>query len=224
LGIAGLFHDIGMLTLPESVYREPDDMTDDDLELLKTHPEKSYILLKKAGGLNDTVLQAVLQHHERANGTGYPEGLLERQITKNAKLLAIADTYDTLTSDRPYSKSRTPIQAIKMIFSWSGKHFNETLVKFFVSLVGVYPVGTLLKLKSGEIGIVYEITKGNSSKPKILVIFDEQENEVFPFSIDLNEKNIRTGGYVKEIEKTLTPEDITIDIFAVLEKHFIGRN
>lgn len=181
-------------------------------------------MLKQCGGLNEAVLQAVLQHHEKANGTGYPEGLLERQITKNAKIVAIADTYDTITSDRPYSKGRSPVQAIKLIFGWSGRHFNETLVKFFVSLLGVYPVGTVLRLESGEVGIVYEVSRGSSTKPKILVIIDEDGNEREPFPLDLNAKNIVTGQPVKAIKETLTPDQITTDIFSVLEKYlFSGK-
>lgn len=224
LGLAGLLHDIGMLTLPEYVYKDSSRIADNEFEVLKTHSEKGFEMLKQCGGLSESVLQAVLQHHERANGTGYPEGLLERQITKNAKIVSIADTYDTITSDRPYSKGRSPVQAIKLIFGWSGRHFNETLVKFFVSLLGVYPVGTILRLESGETGIVYEVSRGSSTKPKILVIMDEKGNETEPFPLDLNAKNIVTGQPLKTIRETLTPDQITMDIFTVLEKYlFSGK-
>lgn len=224
LGLAGLLHDVGMLMLPEYVYKDSGKLSEAEFETLKSHSERGFQMLKQCGGLNEAVLQAVLQHHEKANGTGYPEGLLERQITKNAKIVAIADTYDTITSDRPYSKGRSPVQAIKLIFGWSGRHFNETLVKFFVSLLGVYPVGTVLRLESGEVGIVYEVSRGSSTKPKILVIIDEDGNEREPFPLDLNAKNIVTGQPVKTIKETLTPDQITTDIFSVLEKYlFSGK-
>ena len=224
LGLAGLLHDVGMLTMPEYVYRESSSLSDSEFKTLMSHSEKGFEMLKQCGGLNETVLQAVLQHHEKANGTGYPEGLLERQITKNAKIISIADTYDTITSDRPYSKGRSPVQAIKMIFGWSGKHFNETLVKFFVSLLGVYPVGTILRLETNEVGIVYEVSRGSSTKPKILVIIDESGQEVEPFPVDLNNRNILTGQPLKAIKETLTPDQITTDIFSVLEKYLFNGN
>lgn len=219
LATAGLLHDIGMLTLPKTVYKDTGEISENEFRLLKTHPERSCDLLKKHGSINNSVLKAVHQHHERANGTGYPAGLYEKQISLNAKILAIADIYDSMTSDRPYAKGLTPVQAIKQIYGWAGKHFNETLVKFFVSLLGVYPVGTIVRLESGETGIVYEVARGSSDKPKILIITDKNGSEIEPLALDLSLKNEADGSFVKTVKETLTPNQITSDIFHILEKH-----
>lgn len=221
LGMAGLLHDVGMLKLPPEVYKEYSKLTHEEFCALKSHPEKSFLFLKMLGKNNETVLQAVLQHHEKGDGSGYPEGLTEKNITQHAKILSIADTYDTLTSARPYVKRTSPVNAIRMIFGWSGKQFNETIVKFFVGLMGIYPVGSILTLESGEVGVVYEALKTNDTAPKILIIMDNTGEEIEPYPFDLSTKDLKTGQALKRIKETLTEDQITTDIFTVLEKYFL---
>lgn len=151
LGLAGLLHDVGKMKVPERIINKPGKLTDEEFLLMKMHPVYGYELLRTDSGVPPETVKAVLQHHEKSDGTGYPYGLKEREISKYAKIIAIADVYDAITSERAYHKGIGPADALKMLFAWSGKHFNEVLVKFFISLIGIYPAGTAVMLDTGEI-------------------------------------------------------------------------
>jgi putative nucleotidyltransferase with HDIG domain len=211
LGIGALFHDIGKMKVPEHILNKPGKFTDEEFEIMKQHPLLGFELLKNDKLLPESSKKCILEHHERADGSGYPNGLEEKNISKLGKITSIVDVYDAITSDRVYHKGMPAHDAIKLIFSWSGKHFNKVLVKFFVDIMGIYPTGTLVLLNSGELAIVYEINKNDPTRPLVLIISDSEKKKIEPFIFDLSKYNLVTQIYYKTIVSPIDPKPYNIN-------------
>lgn len=205
--LCGLLHDVGMTRISDSIIKKPGKLTNDEYAEIKRHPEYGYKIITSSEGLPAETAAAALQHHEKSDGSGYPLGLQERQISNITKIISIADVYDAITSQKAYNNERTPSEALKILFSWSGKHFNETLVKFFINTIGIYPVGTLVMLDSGELGIILEPNKKDLTRPKVLVVTDEKREKLDKSHIfDLARYDLRTMKPLKTIVSSLNPK------------------
>jgi putative nucleotidyltransferase with HDIG domain len=219
LGMAGLMHDIGKMRISEAIINKPGKLTDDEFKIIKTHPALGYEYLKNNSNANDDVLLAVRHHHEKSDGSGYPDGLLEKDIPKFSKIISIADVYDAITSARSYHKGMMPSDALKIIFSWSGKHFNNTLVKFFISIMGVYPVGTLVVLNTNELAVIFEPNKSDPMRPKVLIVSTTSMEPISPTLFDLASYNIATQMPYKTIISSLDPRDFSISTNRIIEQY-----
>lgn len=219
LGFAGLLHDIGKMRIPEHILNKPDKLTPEEYEVMKQHTTRGYDYLRKDTKISKDVLAAVKYHHEKSDGTGYPDGLTENNIPKYAKILSIADVYDAITSERVYHKGMLPNEAVKAIFGWAGKHFNNALVKFFISTMGIYPVGTLVSLDTGELAVIVEPNKADPMRPKVLIVSDSSTNRIDPQLFDLSIYNVLTNRPYKTIISSLNPQEIGINTNGVIEKY-----
>lgn len=179
-GIGGLMHDLGKMNVPDEVLNKPGKLTDDEFALIKRHPEEGHRLLLEAGGVGPIPLDITLHHHERIDGSGYPERLPGDKISLLAKMSAIVDVYDAITSDRCYHRGMPPTDALRKMFEWSKFHFEEKLVHQFMRTIGIYPVGTLVKLESGRLAVVIEQTEGNLLAPKVRAFFSTRSNVYIP--------------------------------------------
>lgn len=223
IGLCGLLHDAGMTKISRTLLKKPGKLTEEEYEEIKKHTEYGYKIILQNKELPQEVALVALQHHEKSDGSGYPLGLVERQINNIAKIVAIADVYDAITSKKVYNHERTPSEALKILFSWSGKHFNETLVKFFINTVGIYPVGTLVMLDTGELGVVLELNKKDLTRPKVLIITDNQQQKLEKSHIfDIARYNIKTKKPLKTISSSLNPKKFKINSEEELER-FINR-
>jgi len=187
LGIAGLFHDLGKVRMPLEVLNKPGRLTGEEFDLIKSHPFEGYKLLLKNGALPEEILEGVLQHHEKLSGKGYPKGLREDEISELAKILAIIDVYDALTSRRPYKDGISQHQALKIIFEMRGSDFDSRLVEQFVKVVGVYPIGSYVQLSSMEYGLVVDKKGASSLRPVVKVIRTMEGRPLAQRLVDLAE-------------------------------------
>ncbi len=175
-GIAGLLHDIGKVFIPSEVLNKPGKLTDEEFNLVKAHPLKGWRFLKDSNEVNDLTLDVCRHHHERVDGMGYPDKLSGEALTLFARMGAVCDVYDAITSDRCYKKGWEPAESIRKMAEWKNGHFDEVIFHAFVKAVGIYPTGTLLKLKSGRLGVVTDQTKNSLLKPIVTVFFSTLSN------------------------------------------------
>lgn len=170
LAVGAYFHDIGNMFIPETVLTKEGKLTPQEFELIKTHPEEGYHFAKDEFNLPMRSYLAILQHHERYDGGGYPTKQKGNDISKYARIVAIADVYDALTSRRHQRQAMLPAQAFKMIISGMGKQFDPQFVKAFADRVSPYPIGYTLKLPDTRVGIVVKNFQGKPFNPLVSII------------------------------------------------------
>lgn len=170
LGIGAMLHDIGKAFLPKEILLKKGKLTDEEYAVAKEHTTKGYNYLKELYSIPGPARIIALQHHEKVDGTGYPSGLTGNKISKLAKIIAITDTYDAMTSDKPYKKAVSPQEAIEYIMGSAGTHFDFEIAQTFVRKVVPYPVGTLVRLSNGDYAVVEEVVPNFPLRPKVKVI------------------------------------------------------
>ena len=194
-GVGGLLHDIGKVKVPDKILNKPDRLTEDEFEVMKCHVVESRKILSETDGISETSIQVAAQHHERHDGSGYPEGLKGEAISQMGQMAAICDVYDAITSNRVYHKGMAPHEALRKIFEWSKFHFNPLLVQSFLRAIGIYPVGTLVMLESGRMGVVLEQAEGNLLQPTVRVFYDSKREQYLPpQEVDLSKPLGHGGG------------------------------
>jgi HD-GYP domain-containing protein (c-di-GMP phosphodiesterase class II) len=193
-GLGGLLHDTGKALVPDSILNKAGALTDEEFAIIKKHPKDGYDILVQNGGIGAIPLDITLHHHERRDGSGYPDKLDQGQITELARMAAIVDVYDAITSDRSYHKGMTPADALRKIFEWSKFHFDPVLAQEFVRCVGIYPVGTLVLLESGRLGVVAEAHETSLLTPTVNVFFNTKTmSYITPRQVDLS-RPLGSGG------------------------------
>ncbi|CAH1208345.1 HDIG domain-containing protein [Candidatus Nitrotoga sp. BS] len=189
-GIAGLLHDVGKVFIPPEVLNKPGKLTDEEFNIVKAHPLKGWECLKDTDGISDITLDVCRHHHERADGKGYPDKLSGEALTLFARMGAVCDVYDAITSNRCYKKGWGPAESIRKMAEWKNGHFDEAVFHAFVKTVGIYPTGTLLKLKSGRLGVVTDQSKNSLIKPLLKVFFSTRSNtHILQEIIDLSKSS-----------------------------------
>ena len=194
-GLAGLLHDVGKMMIPDEVLNKPGKLTDEEFEIIKGHPLKGWELLHGSPDITATALDVCLHHHERVDGKGYPDKLSGDKLTLFARMGAVCDVYDALTSNRCYKNGWEPADTIRKMAEWKDGHFDERVFQAFVKTIGIYPSGTLVRLKSGRLAIVLEQTERSLLMPVVKVFFSTKSNEpILPEMIDLSRSQESIAG------------------------------
>lgn len=176
LGMAGLLHDVGKVAIPDDVLNKPGKLTDSEFDLVKSHPVKGWEILQQCSSADEIARDVCRHHHERVDGAGYPDRVSGASLSLAARMGAVCDVYDAVTSDRCYKAGWAPADAIRKMAEWQKGHFDETIFQAFVRTIGIYPVGTLLKLKSGRLGVVADQSAKSLLKPIVKVFFSTRSN------------------------------------------------
>ncbi len=172
LGMMGLLLDIGKIKLPRELLERDARLSSDEFEQIKEHVDLGLEILGQTPNLHPDILDGVAQHHERMNGTGYPNNMMGEKISVFGRMSAIADTFSAITRHRPYAEAVSPHQALQMLSNWSGTQFHAEMVEQFIQSIGVFPVGSLVELSTGEVAVVVTHGKLKRLKPKVLVVTD----------------------------------------------------
>lgn len=200
LGTMGLLLDIGKTRLPRTLLEKPGRLTDKEFELIKRHVE--YGLQVVSSGpkpLHADILEGIAQHHERLNGLGYPKGLKGEGIGVYGRMAGIADCFAALTSPRPYAEALSVSDAMMRLYKWSGELFAQPLVEKLVQAIGVFPVGSLVELSSGEVAVVIRHNRVRRLQPTVLVIAgaDKQPLQRFRTLDLLHEPSLPAGSQIQ---------------------------
>ena len=219
-GIGGLLHDIGKMRVPERILNKPGKYTSEEFSIMKRHPEEGIKLLKNTRSISDFSKLVIIEHHERYNGRGYPKGIPGTGIHEIGLIAAVSDVYDAMTTDRVYRPAWTPQKALAMIFQGCDLDYSRRIVELFTKHLGIYPVGSFVKLVSGEMGVVIRVDKGAILAPDVLILFDKDGKllkkpvEYRLFNLQKTEKADRY-----HIEISLNP-----DVFNIRTSDYIQSN
>lgn len=188
LGVGGFLHDLGKIKLPSKLLNKKEKLKQEEFKKIARHPVYTYELLKNEDKISIASKRAVLEHHENYDGSGYPRGLTGNELHLFSKIVAIADTYDAITSKRAFKDSNKPYEAMKAIISNSGKRFDPEIVSKFLKFFSIYPLGSYVKLNTNEIGVIVKSNPESILRPIILVVKNSEGEEIESYQLDLGEE------------------------------------
>jgi HD-GYP domain-containing protein (c-di-GMP phosphodiesterase class II) len=190
-GLAGLLHDLGKTAIPLDILNKPGRLSEEEFAQVREHPRHGHEMLRRGDNVSDNVADVCLHHHEKFDGTGYPDRLAGDAISLLSRMGAVCDVYDAITSNRPYKAGWDPSESVARMLEWHG-HFDPTVLSAFVKLLGIYPVGTLVRLGSGHLAIVVEQNPDTLTKPVVKAFFSLKTNaRIPPERIDLSRASIK---------------------------------
>ncbi|GAA0326805.1 hypothetical protein GCM10008967_16660 [Bacillus carboniphilus] len=188
LGLGSILHDVGKMTVPTEILMKPGKLTDEEFEEIKKHSENGFQILRNVHTVPLVAAHCAYQHHERLDGSGYPRGLKDKEIHKLAKIIAVADVFDAVTSNRIYRGAMLPHEGLEVLYSGSGQLFDKDIVNAFRKSVAVYPIGITVTLNDGKKGIVSGHHYGLSERPILRIIEENGVTIQQPYSLDLKER------------------------------------
>jgi len=202
LGLSGLLHDIGKAKVPVDLLQKPGPLTPEEHGIMQNHANWGRDMLMALPRVVHAAVDVAYNHHERLDGRGYPRGLVDSQIPYFAKIVAIVDTYDAITSNRAYDRARSSREALEIIHRFRGIQFDQELAREFVLLIGIYPPGAIVEMKSGEVAIVIGSNPKNRRKPKVVLVRDENKQRPPKYQpLDLKSDPLNSVGEPFEIMK-----------------------
>jgi HD-GYP domain-containing protein (c-di-GMP phosphodiesterase class II) len=202
--LGALLMDVGMSSLPMDVHNSVQDLSAADWEVMKTHVDIGVELVEQCGDISDLVLSIIAQHHERIDGSGYPKALKDMEISEFARIAGIIDTYDAMVSNRPHKESISPTQALKRLTE--DNRLDQTLVNQFVTCMGVHPVGSIVRLKSGKLAIVSQQNPLSTMSPIVMTFYSvpsQQYDDITRLDLSDNDDEIVSG---------VRPDDFNVNL------------
>jgi putative nucleotidyltransferase with HDIG domain len=216
LALGAFLHDIGKILIPEEILHKPAKLTPQEYEIMKNHVDLGMAVLKESPELPPLVINVVEQHHERLDGKGYPKQLNEQSITQYGRMIAIVDSYDAMTAERVYKAGIHPIKAFKILMSETDNAYDHSLVEQFVNCLGIYPIGTLVKLTSGKLGLISGLNKSQPLHPFVRVFYNTRLNQ----AIAMEELDLSQPRYKDQIDCCIKPHEFNIDLLRFFKAAF----
>lgn len=222
IGLGALLHDVGKARTPTEILEKPGRLTDEEYEIIKRHPEDGYQMVSEAGHVSPDALSIIRLHHERLCGTGYPFGLSGADIPQCVRIVSIVDVYDAMTTKRSYQNAKSPDTALKVLYEERGTTFDDNLVTHFIRCIGIFPVGSLVELDTGAIGLVVASSAHAHLQPTILMLRTPDgapyEKRLLVNLASLNDDDrVRHG---RRIVRGVDPHSTGIDIASVVAEEF----
>ncbi|WP_163098899.1 HD-GYP domain-containing protein [Peribacillus alkalitolerans] len=187
LGLGAILHDVGKMMVPSEILLKPGKLSDNEFEEVKKHSEYGFNLLRGVGTLPLLVAHCAYQHHERLDGSGYPRGLREQDIHYFGKIIAVADVFDAVTSNRVYRSAMLPHHGLEILYAGSGTQFDTSIIEAFRKAVAIYPNGVAVELNNGNKGIVARQNIGLSERPVLLILEEDGYELKSPYEYDLKD-------------------------------------
>ena len=213
LGMAGLFHDLGKMRVPVEILNAPRRLTDEEFKIMKTHARLGEDTLSSVKGIAPEILMGAGQHHEKYDGSGYPNYLSGSAISIYGRILSVADCYDALSAKRVYKEAMPPAKALSIMFEMRKGAWEPNLLEHFIKMLGIYPVGTPVELSSGFMGVVAKSNPASPLRPVAAVIRDPDGRRIFPpRTVDLAKRRD-----LKIVQPLAPGEAAKIDVFAILK-------
>ncbi|MBA1147611.1 HD-GYP domain-containing protein [Ectothiorhodospiraceae bacterium WFHF3C12] len=217
LGLGALLHDIGKMRTPDSVLNKPGPLTEEEFAIMRRHPVDGYEAMRRAGDVSAEVLEIIRSHHERVSGRGYPDGLAGDDIPLTVRVVAIADVYDAMTSDRVYRDAVPAERAIRILYQGAPQDFGRELVEGFIRCIGIFPVGSLVELDSGALGVVISSAPESRLKPVLLMVRtpegDDYEKRLV---LNLAALDAEAPGRGLSVRRVVQGADYGIDVPAIV--------
>lgn len=218
IGLGAILHDIGLSEISSSIIRKKSALADEEFALVRQHPTEALACIENAESLPQASRDVIRWHHERIDGSGYPDGLAGDDIPHHVRIVALADAYDAMASDRIYRKGMQPSEALQELYREGSETYGKDLVRTFISCIGIYPAGTLVQLNTGAVGMVVASREESRLLPLVLLLLDPEGQRLHPRQmIDLARLEEKTGKRWS-IERTVEPDDYGLDIEAIMEE------
>lgn len=215
LAMGSMLMDVGKLRIDRELLQADRSLSEEEMAAMRDHVRYGLEIVQESGVINQDVIDIVAYHHERHNGSGYPNGLRSDDIPAFARIAAIVDTYDAVTSNRSHAKARSPSDAIKLLYGARDSEFQAELVEAFIQAVGIYPAGTLIELSSGEVGVVVAEYRTRRLRPKVMLLLDANKRELRENKvIDLQEDPAEEVQSLRII-RSLEPGAYDLDLSAI---------
>lgn len=217
LCMAGLLMDTGMSTVPKEIYDKPKKLNEKEWEIVRAHVDLGIEMVEQMGTLSKTIINTIAHHHERLDGSGYPTNKAGEHIGTYSRMAAIVDTYDALTSERPWRKAMSPTTALKKLLSDDSGKLDQSLIQQFIKCIGVHPVGSLVKLKSEKLGIIIKANPTDPLKPVIATFYSINSHSHTEL------KRIDLSQVKDEIVTSVRPEEFKINLNKFFKEVFLAN-
>jgi len=225
LGLGALLHDIGKLRVPLDVLNKPGALSPEEFELMKTHPVEGHRLLLDDPNIPPAALDAVLHHHERNDGRGYPDGLGEGQIPVMTQMVSIVDIYDALCSHRSYHDGISPQEALSRLYDMAGTGLDRELVQAFIRCVGIYPIGALVELTTGQVAVIVGLNENQKLRPVVMLLLEaDQHTPCARQLMNLGSDVWRQHKDVPAVRRMLDPDELHLDMAGLIREQLTRDN
>lgn len=215
--LGAFLHDIGKVLLPDEILNKRGHLNEKEEKIWQSHVALGLKVLEDSPSISHIAARMIAEHHERLDGSGFPKGIKENDISKFGRMIAIVDTYEKMTGERPFKKPVPPISAFKTLVAESPALYDEDLVEKFIQCIGVYPVGTLVKLNSGKLGIISQLNPSSPLRPYVRVFYNTRLNQAIP----IEEINLSKSKYKDQIDRCIQPEEFNINLMNFFKAAFI---
>lgn len=212
LSFGVLLSEVGKTKVPRNLLMKPDALTEDEMSVVRKHVEHGVDILRNCQGVSETAISVVQFHHERFDGSGYPYGIGGTDIPLLARIAGIVDSYDAITSPRPFAPAKSSTEAVSILYESRDKLFQGQLIEQFIQAVGVYPTGTLVQLSTREVGVVIAQNTARRLRPQVMVVTDHEQNLLArPEVVDLASVTMDSAGKPLSIARCLKAGEFGID-------------